>query len=118
MTLRTHRDRFVVDPPTMPIGRAIPGRRRRGRREDLDARPLPHHRQVRGINDTIANILTAGMHLTDGHFVEAGWDNYFYTRQWNTPLEVNIHIVDSGAPEPGGIGEFGVAATGAAVANA
>ena len=71
-----------------------------------------------GINDAIANILTASLHLTDGYFVEASWDNYFYTRQWNTPIEVNIHIVDSGAPEPGGIGEFGVAATGAAVANA
>ncbi|MHA6779448.1 molybdopterin cofactor-binding domain-containing protein [Pseudonocardia saturnea] len=71
-----------------------------------------------GINDAIANILTSSMHLTDGHFVEASWDNYFYTRQWNTPLELNVFIVDSGAPEPGGIGEFGVAATGAAVANA
>ena len=71
-----------------------------------------------GINDAIGNILTNSLHLTDGYFVEASWDNYFYTRQWNTPLEMNIHIVDSGAPEPGGIGEFGVAATGAAVANA
>ncbi|MBW0115459.1 molybdopterin cofactor-binding domain-containing protein [Pseudonocardia abyssalis] len=71
-----------------------------------------------GINDAIANILTAGLHLQDGYFVEASWDNYFYTRQWNTPIEMDIHIVDSGFPEPGGIGEAGVASTGAAVANA
>jgi isoquinoline 1-oxidoreductase beta subunit len=71
-----------------------------------------------GINDAIANILTAGLHLQDGYFVEASWDNYFYTRQWNTPIEMNIHIVDTGFPEPGGIGEAGVASTGAAVANA
>ncbi|GAA3239393.1 molybdopterin-dependent oxidoreductase [Pseudonocardia petroleophila] len=71
-----------------------------------------------GINDAIANILTASLHLTDGYFVEASWDNYFYTRQWNTPIEMDIHIVDSGFPEPGGIGEAGVASTGAAVANA
>ncbi|MDN5747848.1 MAG: molybdopterin-dependent oxidoreductase, partial [Pseudonocardia sp.] len=71
-----------------------------------------------GINDAIANMLTSSLHLTDGYFLEGSWDNYFYTRQWNTPLEMNIFIVDSGFPEPGGIGEFGVAASGAAVANA
>ncbi|GAA1867956.1 molybdopterin-dependent oxidoreductase [Pseudonocardia ailaonensis] len=71
-----------------------------------------------GINDGIALILTSSLHLTDGHFVEASWDNYFYTRQWNTPPELNIILVDSGADEPGGAGEAGVAATAAAVANA
>ncbi|MCW0214859.1 MAG: molybdopterin-dependent oxidoreductase [Pseudonocardia sp.] len=71
-----------------------------------------------GINDAIALILTSSLHLTDGHFVEASWDNYFYTRQWNTPPELNIIIVDSGADEPGGAGEAAVAATCAAVANA
>jgi isoquinoline 1-oxidoreductase subunit beta len=71
-----------------------------------------------GINDAIALILTSSLHLRDGAFLEASWDNYFYTRQWNTPPEMDIHIVDSGAPEPGGIGEFGVAATCGAVATA
>ncbi len=72
-----------------------------------------------GINDALAMTLTAGLHLRDGHFVEASWDNYFYTRQWNTPPEMNIVIVDdSEAPEPGGAGEFGVAATCGAVACA
>jgi isoquinoline 1-oxidoreductase beta subunit len=71
-----------------------------------------------GINDALAMTLTSSMHLTDGHFVEASWDNYFYTRQWNTPPEMNIVIMDSDAPEPGGAGEFGVAATCAAIACA
>ena len=72
-----------------------------------------------GINDGIAIALTAGMHLEDGHFVEASWDNYFYTRQWNTPPEMNVVIIeDTEAPEPGGAGEFGVAAAGAATACA
>ncbi len=71
-----------------------------------------------GINDAVGNVLTNSLHLTDGYFVEASWDNYFYTRQWNTPIEMNIFLVDTGFPEPGGAGEFGVAATGAAVANA
>ncbi|GAA1390807.1 molybdopterin-dependent oxidoreductase [Pseudonocardia kongjuensis] len=72
-----------------------------------------------GINDGIAMTLTSGLHLVDGHFVEASWDNYFYTRQWNTPPEMNIVIIDdSEAPEPGGAGEFGVAATCGAIACA
>ncbi|WP_433504439.1 molybdopterin cofactor-binding domain-containing protein [Pseudonocardia halophobica] len=71
-----------------------------------------------GINDAIALILTSSLHLTDGHFVEASWDNYFYTRQWNTPPEINIIIVDSDADEPGGAGEFGLAATCGAIATA
>ncbi|MFC4942411.1 hypothetical protein [Pseudonocardia sp. GCM10023141] len=72
-----------------------------------------------GINDALAMTLTAGMHLDAGHFVEACWDNYFYTRQWNTPPEMNIVVIeDSEAPEPGGAGEFGLAATCGAVAAA
>ncbi|OLL76579.1 Isoquinoline 1-oxidoreductase beta subunit [Pseudonocardia sp. Ae168_Ps1] len=72
-----------------------------------------------GINDGIAMTLTSGLHLEDGHFIEASWDNYFYTRQWNTPPEMNIVLIeDSEAPEPGGAGEFGVAATCGAIACA
>lgn len=71
-----------------------------------------------GINDGIALALTSSMHLQDGHFLEASWDNYFYTRQWNTPTDVEVHIIDSDSPQPGGAGEAGVAATFAAVACA
>ena len=72
-----------------------------------------------GINDALAMTLTSSLHLDDGHFIEASWDNYFYTRQWNTPPEMNIVIIgDSESPEPGGAGEFGVAATCGAVACA
>ncbi|QJY45160.1 molybdopterin cofactor-binding domain-containing protein [Pseudonocardia broussonetiae] len=72
-----------------------------------------------GINDGIANAMTAGLHLENGSFVEASWDNYFYTRQWNTPPEVNVILIeDSEYPEPGGAGEVSVAATMSAVVNA
>ncbi|NMI02108.1 molybdopterin cofactor-binding domain-containing protein [Pseudonocardia acidicola] len=71
-----------------------------------------------GINDALAMTLTSSLHLVDGHFVEASWDNYFYTRQWNTPPEMNIIVMDSTADEPGGVGEFGVAATCGAIACA
>ena len=71
-----------------------------------------------GINDGIALALTSSMHLRNGRFLEASWDNYFYTRQWNTPPKVDVHIIDTDIEEPGGAGEAGVAATFAAVACA
>ena len=71
-----------------------------------------------GINDGIALALTSSMHLRNGHFLEASWDNYFYTRQWNTPPEVKVMIMPSDSAQPGGAGEAGVAATFAAVACA
>jgi isoquinoline 1-oxidoreductase beta subunit len=82
--------------------------------------PLGYEVQMMGgINDGICNALTGGLHLKDGHFVEASWDNYFYTRQWNTPPEMNIIVLeDSISPEPAGAGETSVPATAAAVVNA
>ncbi|SDK72583.1 isoquinoline 1-oxidoreductase, beta subunit [Nocardioides sp. YR527] len=71
-----------------------------------------------GIMDAIAIVLTSSLHLKDGNFLEASWDNYAYTRQWNVPFDIEIHLVDSGIEEPGGAGEFGVPAAAAAVANA
>ncbi|MBG0817800.1 molybdopterin cofactor-binding domain-containing protein [Planomonospora sp. ID82291] len=71
-----------------------------------------------GIMDGIALALTSSLHLRDGYFLEASWDNYFYTRQWNTPPELQIIIMPSGSEKPGGAGELGVAASMAAVACA
>jgi isoquinoline 1-oxidoreductase beta subunit len=71
-----------------------------------------------GINDGIAQALTSSLHLRDGHFLEASWDNYFYTRQWNTPPEVKVIVMPTTTGVPGGAGEAGVAATMAAVACA
>jgi isoquinoline 1-oxidoreductase subunit beta len=71
-----------------------------------------------GINDGIANALTSSLHLTDGYFLEASWDNYFYTRQWNSPPELEIIIMPPTTGKPGGAGELGVASAQAAVACA
>ena len=71
-----------------------------------------------GFSDGLALALTSSLHLKDGHFLEASWDNYFYTRQWNVPPEFEVVIVDSGTEQPGGAGEAGVAATVSAVACA
>lgn len=71
-----------------------------------------------GIMDAIAMILTSSAHLKDGNFLEASWDNYAYTRQWNTPFDVEIHLVESADDTPGGAGELAVSAACGAIANA
>lgn len=68
--------------------------------------------------DGIALTLTSSLHLRDGHFLEASWDNYFYTRQWNTPPELDVVVMPPTTGKPGGAGELGVAASAAAVACA
>ena len=71
-----------------------------------------------GFSDGLALALTSSVHLRDGHFLEASWDNYFYTRQWNAPLEFECVVVDSDQQQPGGAGEAAVASSFAAVACA
>ncbi|MEU0600054.1 molybdopterin cofactor-binding domain-containing protein [Streptomyces sp. NPDC006393] len=71
-----------------------------------------------GIMDGIAIILSSGLHLDNGRFLEGSWDNYFYTRQWNTPPELEIVVMPPTTWQPGGAGELGVPATAAAVACA
>lgn len=71
-----------------------------------------------GVMDGIALALTSSLHLREGHFLEASWDNYFYTRQWNTPPDLRIIVMPSDSERPGGAGELGVAASVAAVACA
>ncbi|MEU3310174.1 molybdopterin cofactor-binding domain-containing protein [Nocardiopsis sp. NPDC006832] len=70
-----------------------------------------------GIMDGIALALSSSLHLEDGHFLEASWDNYFYTRQWNTPPEMEVIVMPANG-EPGGAGELAVAPANAAVACA
>jgi isoquinoline 1-oxidoreductase beta subunit len=71
-----------------------------------------------GIMDGIALALTSSLHLKDGYFLEGSWDNYFYTRQWNAPPEIQVIVMPSDVEEPGGAGEFGVASAYAATACA
>ena len=71
-----------------------------------------------GIMDGIANALTFALHLHDGAFAEDSWDHAFYTRQWNVPPELQVIVMPPTTGEPGGAGEFGVAASMAATACA
>jgi isoquinoline 1-oxidoreductase beta subunit len=71
-----------------------------------------------GIMDGIAQTLSSSLHFVNGLPLEASWDNYFYTRQWNVPPDVEVIVMPATTDEPGGAGEFGVAASMAAVACA
>jgi isoquinoline 1-oxidoreductase beta subunit len=71
-----------------------------------------------GFSDGLALALTSSLHLRDGHFLEASWDNYFYTRQWNIPPEFEVAIVNPEVEQPGGAGEAAVSSSVAAVACA
>ncbi|MEW2359178.1 molybdopterin cofactor-binding domain-containing protein [Spirillospora sp. NPDC029432] len=73
---------------------------------------------IGGLNDGIAMALTASLHIKDGVPLEGSWDNYFYTRQWNTPPETRVIVMPPASDEPGGAGELAVAPSLAAVACA
>ncbi|WP_327070670.1 molybdopterin cofactor-binding domain-containing protein [Kitasatospora sp. NBC_01302] len=71
-----------------------------------------------GIMDGIALALSSGLHLENGVFQEGSWDNYFYTRQWNTPPDLEIVVMPPSSDTPGGAGELAVGSAMAAVACA
>ena len=70
------------------------------------------------LNDGIALALTSSLHIKDGIPLEGSWSNYFYTRQWNTPFDVEVVVLPATTGEPSGVGELGVAPSFAAVACA
>jgi len=73
---------------------------------------------IGGAMDGIAHALTYSLHLKDGHFLEGSWDNAYYTREWNVPLDVEVIVMPPTTDKPGGAGELGVAPVMAATACA
>ncbi|MEA2157181.1 MAG: isoquinoline 1-oxidoreductase subunit beta, partial [Solirubrobacteraceae bacterium] len=85
----------------------------------LPINPLGLRAQMMGgAMDGIAQALSYSLHLKDGMFLEGSWDDAHYTRQWNTPPELEVVVMPQTTNEPGGAGEFGVAAAMAATACA
>ncbi|MER7170412.1 xanthine dehydrogenase family protein molybdopterin-binding subunit [Streptomyces mesophilus] len=72
-----------------------------------------------GLTDAIATTLRAGLHFDKGLPLEGSYSQFHYARQRNSPNEAKVHVLDGGPDaEPGGIGELGVPAPVAAIANA
>jgi len=85
----------------------------------LPLNPLGLQAQMMGgCMDGIAQALSYSLHLENGYYLEGSWDQAHYTRQWNTPPEVNVIVMPASSDSPGGAGEFGVAASMAATACA
>lgn len=70
-----------------------------------------------GLTDAIATTLKAGLHIDRGLPLEGSYSQFHYARQADTPPDVRIHVMPANG-EPGGVGELGVPAASAAVANA
>ncbi|SEP19313.1 molybdopterin cofactor-binding domain-containing protein [Amycolatopsis saalfeldensis] len=73
---------------------------------------------IGGLNDGIAMCLTSSVHIKDGIPLEGSWDEYFYTREWNTPPEMQVIVMPNTSSSPSGAGELAVAPSFAAVACA
>jgi isoquinoline 1-oxidoreductase beta subunit len=74
-----------------------------------------------GMMDGIAQALTYSLHLDPSHggrFLEASWDNAYYTRQLNVPPEMIFYVMPPNGNPPGGMGEFACGVSMAAVACA
>jgi isoquinoline 1-oxidoreductase beta subunit len=85
----------------------------------LAVNPLGLEAQMMGgMMDGIANALTYSLHLKDGYFLEGSWDDAYYTREWNVPLETQVIVMPPSTGIVGGAGELGVAPAMAATACA
>jgi isoquinoline 1-oxidoreductase beta subunit len=73
---------------------------------------------IGGLQDAVALALTSSLHIKNGIPLEGSWDNYFYTRQWNTPPDVQVIIMPNTSDSPSGAGELAVAPAFAAIACA
>jgi isoquinoline 1-oxidoreductase beta subunit len=70
-----------------------------------------------GLMESIALVLTAGLHIERGLPLEGSYSQYHFPRMKAYPKNVQIIIVSSHEPV-GGLGEVGMAATTGAIANA
>jgi isoquinoline 1-oxidoreductase beta subunit len=73
---------------------------------------------IGGLQDAIALALTSSLHIKNGIPLEGSWDDYFYTREWNTPPDVRVVIMPNTSDSPSGAGELAVAPAFAAIACA
>lgn len=68
--------------------------------------------------DAIATVFTAGLHIDRGAVRETGFASYRWTRMFDSPLDIKVHVLAPTANLPGGAGELGFPAAAAAAANA
>jgi len=60
-----------------------------------------------GMMDGIAAAYAEAVDWQDGLALQGGWDDYGFTRHWDTPLETEFIVIDDGSLVPSGTGEAG-----------
>jgi len=68
--------------------------------------------------DGFALVFRAGLHVDNGATRESNFDNYKWSRMFDSAPEMSIHFLPQTNVLPGGVGELGVPAAAAAAANA
>jgi isoquinoline 1-oxidoreductase beta subunit len=71
-----------------------------------------------GMMDGIAAAFAEALDYRDGLPIQGAWDDYGWTRQWDTPFESEFIVIDDGSLVPSGAGETGNGAGYAAAAIA
>jgi isoquinoline 1-oxidoreductase beta subunit len=71
-----------------------------------------------GMMDGIAAAYAEALDYKDGLPLQGAWDDYGWTRHWDTPLESEFIVIDDGSLVPSGTGETGNGAGYAAAAIA
>ncbi len=63
-----------------------------------------------GMMDGIAHAFAESCDWQDGLPIQGGWDDYNWTRHWDTPLEFEAILLEHNSLVPSGVGELGVGA--------
>ncbi|WP_445287056.1 molybdopterin cofactor-binding domain-containing protein [Variovorax atrisoli] len=71
-----------------------------------------------GLCESIALVLSAGLHIQNGLPLEGSYSQYHFSRMKNYPKDVKIIIMPPSAEAIGGLGEVGLSASSGAIANA
>jgi isoquinoline 1-oxidoreductase beta subunit len=69
-------------------------------------------------HDGFAAVFKAALHIENGSTRESNWNDYKWSRMYDSAPEMSCHIIPNTQAEPGGIGELGFPAAAAAAANA
>jgi isoquinoline 1-oxidoreductase subunit beta len=68
--------------------------------------------------DGFSTVFISGLHIDRGATRESNFNDYKWSRMFDSPLQSSVHIIPSTMTPPGGIGEVGTPSATAAAANA
>jgi len=71
-----------------------------------------------GLCESIALVLSAGLHIHNGLPLEGSYSQYHFSRMKHYPKDVKIIIMPANGEAIGGLGEVGLSASSGAIANA